>query len=138
MSDVVYERAVDDYYAEFQALLHGMDEPEPEPTVNCSRCGRPLTNEDRQADGMGAWCRRHDPHRRRLRFLQLDPDGASRFQMYSRSRAGTDIRHDIRIHFENGEFHCSCEHHKFTGKTCEHIKRACATERRRRERDVEI
>lgn len=71
--------------------------------------------------------------RRRLQFHGVDSSGASRFTIYSLSRAGKSIQHQVLVHFENGEFHCSCEDHRYRGNRCKHVARACDWEKRRRQ-----
>ena len=130
MNDAHYQVAVATAVSDWETLL---DTPaQQEPQALCQRCNKPLTNAERAADGMGTWCRTHQPHRRRLQFQGYDHTGASLFEIYSLTRGGTTHKHSVRIHFEHGEFSCSCEHHTFKHATCKHILRACAWERRRR------
>lgn len=101
----------------------------PEPT--CSRCGRPLTDPERQADGMGLCCRSKEPHRRRIRVLTTEEDGTKIFRLYSLTNAGTAICYEVRINMETGEISCTCPDHKYRGSTCKHIRRAMVYEARR-------
>lgn len=128
MTTTIYDVQVATAISDWESILDAPAEPE----AACERCGRPLTSKERVADGMGTWCRNHQPHRRRLRFMGYDHSGASLFEIYSLTRGGTDHKHSVRIHFEHGEFFCSCEHFQFRHATCKHIARACAWERRRR------
>lgn len=112
-------------------MLQGPYTPAGQPML-CKRCGRPLTSQERQADGMGMCCRHQEPHRRRIQFQGVDENGASRFTIYSLTRGGHSVQHQVLVHFENGEFHCSCEDHLYRQSCCKHIARACDWEKRRR------
>lgn len=70
--------------------------------------------------------------RRRLQFQGVDDSGASRFTIYSLTREGKEVQHQVTVHFENGEFHCTCEDHTYRQTVCKHIRRAEQFEMRRR------
>lgn len=114
-------------------------EPTPEPEIDvieCLRCGRPLINHERRADGMGIWCRNIKPHRRRIRFIRVEADGTRVYTIYSLTKAGTDSRYQVSVNFEDGTFHCDCPDHTYRGSSCKHLRRVCDHERRRRFQSV--
>lgn len=105
-------------------------------TPLCQRCGRPLTNHDRAADGMGYRCRSKEPHRRRIRLLAVQANGECHYSLYSLTQAGKAHKYEVRVNFEDGTFSCTCPDYKYRGATCKHIRRACDYEARNRERMV--
>lgn len=74
-------------------------------------------------------------HNRRIQFRGVQGDGASVFTIYSLTRGGRDTKHTVRVHFENGEFGCSCEDFTYRQRRCKHVARACDWEERRRKQE---
>ncbi len=105
-------------------------------TATCTRCGRPLTDDERIADGMGNTCRRHEPHARRIQFRGVRSDGTSTYTLYSLTIGGNSVRYEIAVNFEDGTFSCTCPDFQYRGRECKHIRRACDYETRRRERGI--
>jgi len=105
-------------------------------TAICTRCGAALSDPRRVDDGMGTCCRRHQPHRRHIRFDGVKPDGTSVFRIYSLTIGGNSTRYEVSVNFEDGTFSCTCPDFQYRGRECKHIRRACDYETRRRERGI--
>ena len=105
-------------------------------TATCIRCGAALSDPTRIDDGMGIYCRRHQPHRRHIRFDGVGSDGTSVFRIYSLTIGGNSVRYEVKVNFEDGEFSCSCPDFQYRSRQCKHIRRACDYEQRRRERGI--